>query len=121
MQQSGFSNNQRKLRRVTLNFPIEISLGSQITLQGQLKDLSLKSAFVKIKSGIYINPHDEIAFVIKYSLESPEEDVRGLARIARIEAGEGMAIYFTQMDDVSLERLKELLNNIDSPHIKIKK
>ncbi len=102
--------NQRETQRAALSFPIQISLGTQITLQGQLKDLSLKSAFVKIKTNIYLQNNDEISFAIQCASTNPEESVQGLARISRIAAGEGIAIYFTQMDPGSSNRLKGLLN-----------
>ena len=109
MQPADYSNNKRQTPRFAFNFPIQLSFGSQITLTGQLKDLSLKSAFVKIKSSIYMQPNDELSFTIQRSLNSVEEFIHGLARISRIAKGEGIAIYFTKMDDNSTTRLKELL------------
>ena len=102
--------NQRETQRAALSFPIQISLGTQITLQGQLKDLSLKSAFIKIKTNIYLQNNDEISFAIQCVPSSPDESVQGVARISRIAAGEGIAIYFTEMDPASSNRLKGLLN-----------
>lgn len=102
--------DQRQAQRVLLSLPVEISFGSQITLQGQLKDISLKSAFIKVKSSIYMQPNDELSFAIKKTPESPEGYVHGMACIARVEPGEGIAIYFTKMDESSTTHLKELLN-----------
>ena len=110
MQQSGFYNNQRKTQRVGLSLPIQISFGSQITMTGQLKDLSLKSAFVVIKSSIYMQLNDEINFAIQYPSDKPEEHVQGLARISRLAAGEGIAIYFTQLNEGSSDRLRKLVD-----------
>src|SRR3989344_4401093 len=102
--------NQRETQRTSLSFPIQISRGTQITLTGQLKDLSLKSAFIKIKTNIYLQNNDEISFAIQCVPAKPEESVQGVARISRIAAGEGIAIYFTEMDPNSSSRLKGLLN-----------
>ena len=102
-------NNLRQSQRTSVSFPIQINFGSQISLQGQLKDISLKSAFIKIKSSIYMQPNDDISFVIKRSSDSVEEPVQGYARISRVSAGEGIAIYFTKMDESSSNRLKELI------------
>lgn len=103
-------NNQRRDSRVSSELPASISIGSQLTLQGQLKDLSLKSAFIRIKHSVYVQLNDEIGFAIQASLGKVEDVIEGKARISRIAGGEGLAIYFTQMEEVSLKRLKELLN-----------
>src|SRR3989338_10799004 len=96
--------NQRETQRASLSFPIQISLGTQITLRGELKDLSLKSAFVKIKTNIYLQQNDEISFAIQCAPANTDESVQGVARISRIAVGEGIAIYFTQMDPGSSSR-----------------
>ncbi len=110
MQQSGTYNNQRKTQRVGLSLPIQISFGSQITLTGQIKDLSLKSAFIVIKSSIYMQLNDEISFAIQYPSDSPAENVQGSARISRLAIGEGIAIYFTKLDEGSSDRLRKLVD-----------
>ena len=109
MQPSSF-HNQRQSQRVALSLPVQIKIDSQITLQGQLKDLSSKSAFIKIKGSTYMQTNDEVGFAIQRSLENAEEHVQGLARIVRIEAGEGITIYFTKMDETSTNRLKDLMD-----------
>ena len=103
------SVNHRRVPRTLSHLPIQLSFGSQIIVQGQLKDISLKSAFVCMKGNIYMQPHDEVSFAIQRSLDSAEALVEGWARISRIADGEGIAIYFTQMDNDSLSRLKELV------------
>lgn len=102
-------NNQRQFNRISSSLPVQISVGSQITLQGQLRDLSPKSAFIRLKSSIYMKLNDELSFQIKRSLEDMEACVQGMARISRIAAGEGIAIYFVKMDENSTLRLKELV------------
>ncbi len=102
-------NNQRQVQRTALSLPVRVSFGSQITVQGQLKDISLKSAFVCLRGNVYMQAHDEISFVIQRSLSDAEALIEGLARISRIAAGEGIAIYFTQMNETSLSRLRELV------------
>ena len=104
-----FNNNQRQTQRVTLGLPIQISYGSQITIQGMLKDLSLKSAFIIIKNSIYMQMNDEVSFAILRSPQNTEVIVQGMARISRISPGEGIAIYFTKMDENSTNRLKEIV------------
>ncbi len=110
MPPGSFNNNQREAQRFALNLSIEISLGPQITLKGQLKDLSFKSAFIKIKHSIYLQINDELDFTIYCSATNAKEVVQGSARVSRIAVGEGIAIYFMKMDDGSISRLKKLLN-----------
>ena len=102
------NNEQRRDTRVSLEFPVKISVGSQITVQGHLKDLSLNSAFIRIKSSVFLKSGDEVGFAIQ---TSPDEEpvIQGLARISRFVPGEGFAIYFSKMDDSSLKYLKKLL------------
>ena len=103
------NNNQRQIIRTTSSLPIKLMFGTQITLEGQLKDLSLKSAFIKIKESIFMQPNDELNFSIPHSRNGVNEPVEGSGRVSRIAAGEGIAIYFTKMDDDSSTRLKELI------------
>jgi len=109
MAQSGSFHDQREEQRVSSALPIQIIIGSQVTLQGQLKNLSSKSAFVKIKGSIYLQLNDKLDFVIPLSSTNEEEKIAGVGRVSRIEAGEGYAIYFTKMDADSSGRLKKLL------------
>ena len=95
--------------RTSLEFPVRISVGSQITVQGQLKDLSLNSAFIKIKSTVFLKAGDEVGFAIQTSPDEEEASIQGLARISRFVPGEGFAIYFSKMDDDSLKCLKKFL------------
>ena len=106
---NNYNNNQRLTPRVSLNLPIQISYGSQISVRGMLKDLSLKSAFIIIKNSIYMQLNDEINFSILRSSSSDEAVVQGTACISRIVGGEGIAIYFTKLDETSEARLKELV------------
>lgn len=110
MQSFNSNNNQRQNQRFQTNFLIQLMIGTQITLHGQLRDLSLKSAFIQIKESIYMQPNDELNFIIRRSVENLDDCVQGQARISRISAGEGIAIYFTKMDDDSVERLKILVD-----------
>jgi hypothetical protein len=103
------NNEQRRDPRVSLEFPVKISVGTQITVQGQLKDLSLNSAFIKIKNSIFLNSGDEVGFAIFSSPEDEEPIVEGTACISRFVPGEGFAIYFSKMNDDSLKNLKKLL------------
>ena len=102
-------SNGREFNRIPSSLPIQLKFGSQITLAGVLKDISIKSAFIKIKESVYLQPNDEVDFSIINTRNGVEEAVTGSGRISRIAAGEGIAIYFTQMDADSSIRLKELL------------
>jgi hypothetical protein len=109
MNQPEAFQNQRQDPRVTAMLPIQINIGSQVSLQGQLKDLSLKSAFVRIKASVYLQVNDQLEFEIPLSADSDGESILGSGSISRIAAGEGFAIYFTEMDAGSTKRLKALL------------
>lgn len=102
-------HNQRRYQRFVNTLPVQISIGSQVTLNGQLKDLSLKSAFVIVKNSIYLETNDEIHFSIQSDPDDSSQWVDGTACISRIAKGEGFAIYFTEMDDAAMERLKSLV------------
>ena len=105
---SGYKD-QRRDARVNSELPAVISIGSQLSLQGQLKDLSLKSAFVRIKNSIFIQSGDEIGLTIGSSSNAADDAIQVTARISRIVGGEGFAVYFTKMNDASLARLQKLL------------
>ncbi len=102
-------NNQRRDSRVSAELPVLIRIGTQFSLKGQLRDLSLKSAYIRIKSSIYLQSNDEVGFSIQAMPDKADEEIHGLARISRIVPGEGFAVYFTKMEDDSLSRLKSLL------------
>ena len=102
-------NNQRQTQRVPLSLPIQISYGSQITVLGQIKDLSLKSAFIIIKNSVFMQLNDEVSFSILRSVSGAEIIAQGTACISRFVPGEGIAIYFMKMDEASTARLKELV------------
>ena len=89
------NSDQRGQPRVNVEFPATISVGSQLTIKGHLKDLSLNSAFVKIKNSIYLNINDEIGINIQCTSNGIDVAIQGMARISRIVPGEGFAVYFT--------------------------
>ena len=104
------SNNQRQAPRIAVSLPIKLKFGTQITLQGQIKDLSSNSAFVNIRSSaIHMASNDELNFAIEPHAENPQGLIEGSARISRVNVGDGIAIYFTKMDDVSSVRLQGLI------------
>lgn len=98
--------DKRKDPRINSQLAVSISIGSQLTVNGQLKDLSLKSAFINIKNNIFLATEDEVGFSIQCSSNS-EDVIKGLARVSRIVPGEGLVIYFTKLDDASLACLKK--------------
>src|SRR5579863_2496459 len=102
------SNDQRGQPRLSVEFPATISVGSQLTVKGQLKDLSLNSAFIRIKNSIFLNINDEIGITIQCSQDDASVVIQGLARISRMVPGEGFVVYFTKMDDDSLKLIKKL-------------
>lgn len=101
--------NQRHSARVNSNLPIQVSFGSQITLSGQIKDLSLKSAFILLKSSIHMATHDELTFNIENLPFNLQGAIKGNARISRVAPGEGIAVFFTKLDDVSNDLLHRLV------------
>lgn len=103
------ASEQRQESRFSVDLAAQISVGTQLTIQGRVKDLSLKSAFIVMKAGVYLQVHDEVGFAFQLSPTDEKPAVQGVARISRIVPGEGMAIYFTAVDDASLSRLKKLL------------
>ena len=102
---------QRKDSRVEMALPAEIRIGSQLSLQGKLKDLSLKGAFITIRASVYLQMNDEVGFAIQPAPGDAKNLIEGMARISRIAVGEGLAIYFTRLDDASAARLKSLVQN----------
>lgn len=112
MQHPESFHNQRLNQRVPVNLTVKISFGSQVTLTGRVKDLSLKSAFIVIKGGVHMQLNDEIAFVIESPEGSTLQGVNGLARISRVSAGEGIAVYFVRMDEDSTSHLKKMVEGL---------
>jgi hypothetical protein len=101
------TNNNRQAPRVAVSIPIKLMFGSQITLQGSIKDLSKNSAFVNIRSSaVHMASNDELDFAIE---PKPDVSIAGSARISRISVGDGIAIYFTKMDESSASHLQSLL------------
>ncbi len=107
MYQSDPNKNQRQNQRVQVNLTVKISFGSQVTLTGRIRDLSPKSAFIVIKAGVHMQLNDELAFVIDHPLGPTHRGAEGTARISRVSAGEGIAIYFTKLDDASTAQIRQ--------------
>ena len=107
MHQPDSYKNQRQNQRVPISLSAKISFGSQVTLTGRIRDLSLKSAFIIVKAGVPMQLNDEIAFVIEHPSDNSQKGVEGLARISRVAAGEGIAVYFIRMDEASLNLLRQ--------------
>lgn len=106
------NNDQRSQPRVNVELPATISVGSQLTVKGQLRDISLNSAFITIKQNIYLDINDEIGIAIQCSPEDDAQVIQGRARISRMVPGEGFAVYFTNIDEDSLKRIKKLLSAV---------
>lgn len=104
-------NNQRLDARVSLEVPVRISIGSQLTMQGALKDISLKSAFIRVKYSVYLEANDEVGFSISSAIGKTDDFIYGKACISRIVPGEGFVIYFTHMEETATKRLKKLMTS----------
>lgn len=102
------SKEQRKDLRVNSELPATISVGSQLTVQGKLKDLSLTSAFISIKSSIFLQNNDEVGFTIQCSGDA-QDLIEGSGYVSRLVPGEGLVVFFTKMDKDSSERLKKIV------------
>jgi hypothetical protein len=105
--------DQRGQPRVSLEIPATITVGTQISVKGHLKDLSLTSAFVRIKNMLYLTVNDEIGIIIQSSSNGENIEIQGTARISRIVPGEGFAVYFTKIDDTSLDCIKKIVQKME--------
>jgi len=103
------SNDQRSQPRIPVELPATISIGTQLTVKGQVKDLSLSSAFIKIKYSVYLSVNDEVGISVQTSPTDTTILIEGQACISRIVPGEGFAIYFTKISDDSTKALKKLV------------
>ncbi|MBF0531552.1 MAG: PilZ domain-containing protein [Candidatus Omnitrophica bacterium] len=104
------TQNLRRESRYNSDLPAQIRIGEQLTLNGRLKDISLKSAFIRIRENVFLKLSDEIGFAFPSAPGNEHNLIQGMARISRIVAGEGFAFYFTKMEDESMSRLKKLLD-----------
>ncbi len=109
MNPAGYNNDQRRDVRVSVDFPVKLSIGTQLTVEGRLRDLSAKSAFIRVRHSVFLSMNDEVGVAIQCSATNADDVVQGRARISRIDPGEGVAVYFTKMDSASEERLKAFL------------
>lgn len=109
MKEHSMFSNQRKDIRIDIELPVRISIGSQLTMQGIVCNLSLRSAFVKIKNSVYIQANDEVSFSISRSMEKEDDYVYGKACISRIVPGDGFAIYFTFLEERATKNLQKLM------------
>ena len=101
--------NRREDRRVPASLPIELKLDAQVTVQGKLKDISPNSAFVQMRESVYMRLNDELKFFIRRVGADLTQGIAGTGRISRIVQGEGIALYFTELDKDSSAQLNELL------------
>ncbi|NLE65618.1 MAG: PilZ domain-containing protein [Elusimicrobia bacterium] len=103
-------HEQRQDIRYNLELPAEVRIGTQFALKGTVKDLSMKSAFIRLRNSVYIQVNDEVGFSIFPSGDEEGKDVvAGQARVSRLVPGEGIAIYFTDIDGASGGHLKKLI------------
>lgn len=103
-------HDKRKEQRVGIVAKIKISIGTQLTVEGQIKDITLTSVFVSMRNNIYLNSNDTIQYEFETTVEGKPYVFKGNAYVTRIVKGEGFVISFSGMDDVSLNNLKRVLN-----------
>jgi len=99
----------RRDARVSSELPVTISIGTQFSVQGHLKDLSQKSAFIRIRHSMFLQTNDDVGFSIQLSPTDVNEVIQGMARVSRIVPGEGFAVYFLKLDDASMTHLRKLV------------
>ncbi len=101
---------RRKEHRIKIELPIKISIGSQVTVQGHIRDISINSAFIMIGHNIFINSNDEVRFSFEHvNAEGQKNLIQGSAYVSRIVKGEGFAICFTKLDEASAVNLKKIV------------
>ena len=101
--------NRRKERRVNSSLPVELKIDEQVTVTGMLKNISPRSAFVQLRESVYMQMHDELQFFIKRAGNDASRTIRGRGRVTRIAAGEGIGIYFLDLEKSSVPQLEEIL------------
>ncbi|MBU0468435.1 MAG: PilZ domain-containing protein [Candidatus Omnitrophica bacterium] len=104
-------NDRRRTERVQYYKPVQLNFGIQVSVTGKIRDISEKSAFIDMKSSLYVEKDDEFDFKIFLSREDSELTVEGKAKISRV-ATEGVAIYFTHLSKKSHEKLLELIDEL---------
>ena len=102
-------DDRRQERRIQSNLPVELKLDAQVTVTGTLKNISPRSAFVQLRESAYMRLHDEFQFFIKRSSTDVSRGISGRARITRIAEGEGIGIYFVDLEKKSVPQLEQLL------------
>ncbi len=110
MQDRARFQDKRKEQRVAVTAKIKISIGTQLTVEGQIKDITLNSAFITMRNNIYLNSNDTISYEFEVTLDGKLCIFKGNAYVTRIVKGEGFVISFLKMDEASLNNLKKLLN-----------
>ncbi|MBF0483332.1 MAG: PilZ domain-containing protein [Candidatus Omnitrophica bacterium] len=101
--------NRRLYNRVNFLRPILIIIDPQVSINGRLRDISTKAAFVEMKYNVYLKRDDELKFKIQMDNEDPESVIEGNARISRIAPGEGLAIYFFDLSAAQTKQLEQLV------------
>lgn len=104
-------NERRRTERVQYYKPVQISFGSQVSVTGKIRDISDKSAFIDMRSSLYVEKDDEFDFKIFLSREDAELTIEGKAKISRV-ATEGIAIYFTHLSKKSTTKLMDLVDEL---------
>jgi len=104
-------DNRRIARRYNIDLFIQISIGSQLSIKGRIKNISLKSALIFSKDRIFLDQNDDLKFKLLLPKNDQELGIEGSARVSRIDPSGGLAIYFTEMDTQSTKKLEELLSN----------
>lgn len=103
------THNRQSERVTVVHHSVHLSLAPQLTIFGELKDISLSGAFVRVKNRIYFENDTPIDFMIKRTKSSTYEWIEGSGIIARIAHKDGIGIRFTDFKHDSSSRLKRLI------------
>jgi len=100
---------RRKTTRVRYDYPVEVFLQKGISLQGEIKDLSLKGAYITGVDLNLIETGEVFRFKIMLKRSKPALGVNVSARVVRKDSCKGIGISFSGMDIESLTNLRRLV------------
>lgn len=99
---------KRQESRINSSLSVLVSIGTQLTLKGNLRDLSMTSAFVNIKESVFIETGDDITLSFNQSNVEVDDFIKVSAKVSRLVKGEGFAVYFTKVTDSAKEEIQKL-------------
>jgi hypothetical protein len=99
--------NKRKYSRVLFETKAVISF-SDINIEGEVENLSMKGAFIKTKTPVNLVPNDKINLRLELTGSTSKLNLELKAVVKRIDE-EGFGIEFTSMDLDSFTHLKNII------------